>query len=137
MLWALPLGMAALGALQSEQKRKDTAEWNKKQAELHKYSPWTGMKGEIRENNQDAMGGALQGGVAGLGMAQGMGGWGGLASGKAGAVTNAASSADVMAQTAPVVPNANPTDDQWAAWARTPDTPAIPVARHGFYPIKA
>lgn len=72
MLWAIPLGMAALGAVNAKQKQEQQEASNKAQAELTRYSPWTGMQGKLDFSAPSMLGGAMQGGVAGLGMAQGI-----------------------------------------------------------------
>lgn len=84
MLWALPLAGAAIGAIQGSNQRKAQQDYNKSQAEIHRYSPWTGMQGKTQAVTASGFGGALQGGLTGAGMAQSFGGFGGGAAGAAG-----------------------------------------------------
>lgn len=74
MLWALPLGMAALGAIQGQRKQDRLQKMNQAEAETTRYSPWTGMKGQLHDTGGGWFDGALQGGVTGAMMGQGMGG---------------------------------------------------------------
>jgi len=74
MLWALPLGMAALGAVQQENQRKRDQAYNAGQAEVTRYSPWTNIHGEIHPSSASALNGAIQGGVSGALLAQQFGG---------------------------------------------------------------
>lgn len=72
MWWAIPLAMSVLGASKAEQQRKADIANNEMQAELTKYSPWTGQFGKIGAVSGGWMDGALQGGLSGLSMAQKM-----------------------------------------------------------------
>lgn len=76
-LLALMGASAMLSARQAEQKKKQQQDNNRLQAELTRYSPWTGMQGQIDSSYiPDALtagaGGALQGAAIGQGF--GMGG---------------------------------------------------------------
>lgn len=70
-MWQMLLG-AGLGALSANQKQKAEEENNKMQAELTRYSPWTGMKGTISHNAPSMLDGVLQGGMGGMGVMQEM-----------------------------------------------------------------
>lgn len=77
-MWMLPVGMAALGAIQGENKRQKEKAMNLAAAEQTRYSPWTGMGlGQLQNSGSGALGGALQGGLSGAMMAQSFGGFGG------------------------------------------------------------
>lgn len=58
-------GTAALGYTQQRQQQKAINEHNKGQAEMTRYSPWTGVRGETQANTADPLVGALQGGLSG------------------------------------------------------------------------
>lgn len=70
MLWAIPVGMAALGAVKGEQDRQQARNDRKMEAEIARWSPWTGMQAQRVRDNSSPLGGALQGGVGGLGIMQ-------------------------------------------------------------------
>lgn len=72
-MWWIPAGMAVAGAIQGEQKRKQTNRMNAAAAEQTRWSPWTGMgPGEVQANNNSFMGGAIQGGIQGASLAGNM-----------------------------------------------------------------
>lgn len=73
MLWPM-LAMGALGAIQGERKRAQEEKFNRSQAEMEKYSPWTGVHGSIKPVTGDWFSGALQGGTTGLMLGQQFGG---------------------------------------------------------------
>ena len=73
----LPLGMAGLGYLQAEKKRKQELEMAKANAEANRYSPWTHVNNQIVAPTSDGLSGAMQGGLSGAMMMQSMGGMGG------------------------------------------------------------
>ncbi len=71
-LWMIPAAMAAAGALKGMtiDKEKEKAD-RKAAAETMRWSPWTGMQaGPIQ--GADPFGSALQGGMGGLSLMQGM-----------------------------------------------------------------
>lgn len=74
MFWVPMLAGAAIGAIQGESKRKAEEQQNLAEAEKTRYSPWTGMHGQIKKSGANWMGGALQGGLTGAMLGQGMGG---------------------------------------------------------------
>ena len=76
MIWALPLGMAALGYLQGEKKRKQELAMAMGNAEANRYSPWTGMHNKVDGPSSDGMSSALQGGLSGAMLMQGWKGGG-------------------------------------------------------------
>lgn len=76
MMWALPIGMAALGYLQGEKKRKQELAMAKANIEANRYSPWTGSAFSVEAPTGDGLTGAMQGGLSGAMMAQSFGGAG-------------------------------------------------------------
>lgn len=75
MFW-LPLALAGAGALQGSLAERDQKKHNEAAAESNRYSAWTGKNPmQQRFGGQTALGGAIQGGVGGLSMAQQMGGF--------------------------------------------------------------
>lgn len=70
MIWAIPAGMALLKGIQGEQARKHTKKMNNAQAEIEANSYWTGRNGQLTPNNNSFLGGAVNGAVGGLMMAQ-------------------------------------------------------------------
>lgn len=67
---AIPMAvMAAMGALMGaaneQKKRNDQTHFNKYQAEVTRYSPWTGMQGQLTPVTGNPLGGAVQGGISG------------------------------------------------------------------------
>ena len=85
-MWWIPIAMAA-GSMINEKEREDNLEaYNEGQAEMTKYSPWTGVRGQIKQDTGPGIFGAgISGAVSGLGVSQqlqGMGG-GGMGSSKA------------------------------------------------------
>ena len=73
-MWMLPVGMAALGAYQGAQKKKAEDQWNRGQAEVTRYSPWTGISGQLKPSSSSMLGGAMQGGLSGAMLGQHFGG---------------------------------------------------------------
>lgn len=61
----LPLILGGLGALKGILDNARAGEQQKVQAATTKWSPWTGMKAEAPKYG-DILGGAMQGGLAGL-----------------------------------------------------------------------
>lgn len=72
MLWAIPLATAIIGGLKAEQQRKADNIDNQLQAELTKYSPWTGKSGTIHGVSGGFLDGSMRGGMSGLSLAQGI-----------------------------------------------------------------
>lgn len=72
MAFWIPLMAAAAGAYASNRRASAEAKQNKRfnegQAEVTRYSPWTGMQGEIKPYTYDAIGSTLQGGLSGFAM---------------------------------------------------------------------
>lgn len=78
MAWAIVIGSVAgagLGALKNAEERKQIAALNAAEAEKTRYSPWTGMKGQIQAS-PSAFGDVLQGGMTGAMMGKQFGGFG-------------------------------------------------------------
>jgi hypothetical protein len=71
---ALMAGGAALGLMREKQKANAMRKFNEGQAETTKWSPWTGMKGDIKPVFEDSMGAGLAGGLTGAQLGQGLGG---------------------------------------------------------------
>lgn len=71
MWWALPVAMAGVGAVQGDAKRRQNERDAKAQAEVARWSPWSGMSPHQVAQDDSAWGGAMQGGVAGMGMIAG------------------------------------------------------------------
>jgi hypothetical protein len=71
---ALMGGSALLSARNAELKRKQQQANNLAQAETTRYSPWTGMQGQLDTTyNPDWLTAAFSGGVQGASAAQGLG----------------------------------------------------------------
>lgn len=75
-MWNLALmgATALLGANKARRQQEANKQYNLAQAEMTRYSPWTGQSGQLQPNNapsqfEGAVGGALQG----ASMAQGLG----------------------------------------------------------------
>ena len=83
MAAAVPLGLAAVGAIQGEEERSQNRALNKAAAEQTKFSDITGRAGTLRPVGGGAFGGALQGGLAGLSAIGPGGAFGGLSGGGA------------------------------------------------------
>ena len=67
--WMLPAAMAGINAIKGSQQRDAARDYNKHQAEVTRYSPWTGMTGQTKQVTggllTDAAGGAMQGAMMG------------------------------------------------------------------------
>ena len=69
MSWWIPAAMIGLSVLKGEQDKKNYKEQQRMNAEMMRYSPWTGMTpGQAQKPDQ--LGTTLQAGVSGLAMAQ-------------------------------------------------------------------
>jgi len=68
-------GGALAGGIQANEQKKDVRRQNRAQAEITRYSPWTGMQGKMQAE-PSVMGGTLQGAMMGAmaGNAMGLGG---------------------------------------------------------------
>lgn len=96
MFWAPMLAMGALGAIQGNQAQKDQKRHNLAAAESTRYSSWSKQNPmQQRFGAPTALGGGLQGGVAGLAMGQQMGGFD--PSGGASGLSNGALNSPAMA----------------------------------------
>lgn len=72
-MWQLliPAASALMSANQASNKQAQQERYNKAQAETTRYSPWTGMKGQLDTSySPSALEGGLAGGLQGLGMWQ-------------------------------------------------------------------
>lgn len=72
MVWWVPVAMAAAGAVEGDAKQKRNEKKLQAQAEIARWSPWTDMKPHDVSTEDSAIHGAMQGGVAGMGMIQNM-----------------------------------------------------------------
>ena len=80
-MWWIPLAMDAASMINEKQKENQLDRYNQGQAEVTRYSPWTGIKGQIQPNQGPGMFGAgIGGAVGGLGLMQAFGGGGGKGS---------------------------------------------------------
>ena len=81
LLPAMMIGSALLQARQAEQRRNQQEKYNKGQAEVTRYSPWTGMQGQMDNSFiPDALSAAAGGAIQGASVAQGLqGAFGGAA----------------------------------------------------------
>ena len=61
----IPLAMAGASLLQEKNNADATERFNKGQAEITRYSPWTGMKGQMKQNSPNYLGAGLKGGLQG------------------------------------------------------------------------
>lgn len=82
-------GMAALGLARGMMDQKRASKERKQEAEIARYSPWTGMQAQ-RVKDADILGSTMQGAMGGAMIGQAMGGGGG---GAAAAATPAAGGA--------------------------------------------
>ena len=67
--WAMMGAGALMGALQTKQQHEEAKRQAKLQAEVARYSPWTGMKPQM-VSGPNAMGNLMQGALTGAAMAQ-------------------------------------------------------------------
>lgn len=67
-------GGALLGGIQGQRKQDRIAAQNRAEAETTRYSPWTGMKGQLQDTGGGMFDGALQGGLTGAALSQQFGG---------------------------------------------------------------
>lgn len=75
-LWAIPVGMAALGAYKGQQDRAQAKKDRLAEAEVARWSPWTGMSPARVGMPAGELGGAIQGGLAGASLMQSFDGGG-------------------------------------------------------------
>jgi len=71
MSFWLPLAMAGVGAAKGVMDQGDARAEAKTQAEIARYSPWSGMQPQQVQKG-DPFGAAMQGGMAGMGLSQSM-----------------------------------------------------------------
>lgn len=72
-------GTTLLSLNQENQKAKQMKRHNEGQAEITRYSPWTGKSGEIQSYTYDPVSAGMGGALQGMGMAQTFGKMGGAA----------------------------------------------------------
>lgn len=72
MMWLIPAGMAAAGAYKGSQDRAQEGRDRLAESEIARWSPWTGMAPQRVKGGSGAIGGAMQGGIAGAGLMQNM-----------------------------------------------------------------
>ena len=63
---AVPIGLAAFGAIQGAEEQKEQKRFNKGQAEMTKFSDVTGRMGQLRHGAKGPLSGAVQGGFSGM-----------------------------------------------------------------------
>lgn len=66
MWWALPLATTAMGLSRQNRQANDQRKYNLAQAEVTRYSPWTGQTGQLDTRDtgsplEAGVGGAIQG----------------------------------------------------------------------------
>lgn len=71
----------ALGALENNEEQKQHSRMQRAQAEMTRYSPWTGMQGQILTPPKSIFGSMLQGGATGAMIGQGLAKGGGASAG--------------------------------------------------------
>ena len=76
MAWPVIAAMAAAGLVKGLGDEKKAKADRKREAEIARYSPWTGL-GPSAVKEADIMGSVMQGGMGGAMMGQSMGGMGG------------------------------------------------------------
>ena len=79
-MWPLLLAGAGLGAVRSMQQEQQAKQDRKREAEIARWSPWSGMQAQ-RVGSPDYMGNIMQGGMTGAMMGQAMGGGSGAGAG--------------------------------------------------------
>ena len=72
MLWVIPAAMAAAGAIKGQQDREQEGRDRIAEAEVARWSPWTGLAPGRVKAGPGVVGGAMQGGLAGAGLMQGV-----------------------------------------------------------------
>lgn len=96
-------GSGLLQARQADQRRKQQQRFNQGQAEVTRYSPWTGMQGQMDNSFvPDALTAGASGAIQGLGMAQGLQG---MMGGQAAAQPTAGQFMDQMQMAQPMAPS--------------------------------
>ena len=83
MWWAIPAATTALGLMKQNRQANDQRKYNLAQAEVTRYSPWTGQTGQLDTRDtgsplEAGVGGAIQG----IGLTQSLGGDFGLGGGQ-------------------------------------------------------
>lgn len=66
MSWILPAVFAAIGAAKAISQNVSNKGHRKAQAVTTQWSPWTGMKADAPPGDENALGGAMQGMMAGM-----------------------------------------------------------------------
>lgn len=77
----LPLALAAMSFLQSNQQRQNDFKQAEANNEANRFSTWNNKRYDVQASNQNPFGAALQGGMGGLAQEQAIakeGGWGKL-----------------------------------------------------------
>jgi hypothetical protein len=73
MMWVIPAATAAVGMYSADQKREQAIKDRQAQAEVARWSPWTGMAPQQVSLGRSALEGGIEGGISGAGFAQGLG----------------------------------------------------------------
>jgi len=90
--WIPMAAMAGAALLKERAQEKATRKHNVAQSELTRYSPWTGMQGELKPNAPNYLGAGIMGGAQGYMLGQAFGG------GSPSTMTGAGGVGDVGAQ---------------------------------------
>lgn len=92
-MWWIPIAAAAVSMMNAKKQADNQEAYNKAQAEMTKYSPWTGVAGKITPiTAPSALGAAASGAIQGMAIQQGIGKGFGLGSDPSGASMSGASS---------------------------------------------
>lgn len=115
MAWmlAIPAAMAAMGYLDKQAQREQATRDRKAEAEIAKWSPWTGMAPQRVGSPGAAIGGAVTGGLQGASFLQSMNAAGYGKDGASGASTTSTGTNNAMPltqQTAMQQPNMSSED---------------------------
>jgi hypothetical protein len=68
--WMIPVAMMAAGGVKGQLDQQQAARQRKAEAEVARWSPWTGMAPQRVDEGSGVLGGMMQGGMAGLGAMQ-------------------------------------------------------------------
>lgn len=70
MIWVIPAALAAAGAIKGYADQRAAGKKRAAEAEIARWSPWTGMAAQRVDDGPGIIGGAIQGGLQGVGAAQ-------------------------------------------------------------------
>jgi hypothetical protein len=69
-MWWIPLAMAGAGAIKGQKEEAQAKRDRQMEAEIARWSPWTGMQPQRVHDGPGVMGNAIQGATSGLSMMQ-------------------------------------------------------------------